>query len=553
MSMIQVTNVSFAYEGSPVPVFDNVSFRIDTDWKLGFTGRNGRGKTTFLKLLMGEYEYSGTIRSDAVFDYFPFEVKDPSQDTILTAGEVCPDYEYWRLVKELSKLRVEEEVLFRPFKTLSQGEQTKVLLALLFLRQQHFLLIDEPTNHLDMEARQVAAEYLSRKKGFILVSHDRAFLDRAVDHMLVINKGNIEVQKGNFSSWYENKQRQDAFEMEENERLKKDIRRLKTAALRTGQWADDVEGTKLGKRNAEAAAQGKFLGTRAYIGEKSRKLQQRRKNLERRQEQALREKSELLHNMEIAEDLKLFPQRWHQERLAVFNGGRIVYRMGASAGSFFGEEASDELGRFGEDSGDAGNDSVRIVLENLHLEIRRGERLVLQGKNGSGKSSILKVLFQMAGAPEREIMAGHRFQESNYAQDAGLPEYQGEGFAAKGLKISYISQDTSGLKGSLREYAIAWGVEESLLKMVLRKLDFSRDQLELPIETFSQGQKKKVLIARSLCEQAHLYLWDEPLNYVDVYSRMQIEELILKFQPTMVLIEHDRAFAEKVADRFYLV
>lgn len=521
MSMIQVTNLSFAYEGSPVPVFDKVSFRIDTDWKLGFTGRNGRGKTTFLKLLMGKYEYSGTIQSDAVFDYFPFEVEDPFQDTLLIAGEVCPDYEYWRLVKELSKLQVEEEVLFRPFNTLSQGEQTKVLLALLFLRQQHFLLIDEPTNHLDMEARQVAAEYLSRKKGFILVSHDRAFLDRAVDHMLVINKGNIEVQKGNFSSWYENKQRQDAFEMEENERLKKDIRRLKTAALRTGQWADDVEGTKLGKRNAEAAAQGKFLGTRAYIGEKSRKLQQRRKNLERRQEQAIQEKSELLHKIETAEELKLYPQRWHQERLAVLNGGRIVYR--------------------------------RIVLENLHLEIRRGERLVLQGKNGSGKSSILKVLLQMAGAAEYEMMDGKLLQESNHAQGTGLPEYQGEGFAAKGLKISYISQDTSGLKGSLREYAIAWGVEESLLKMVLRKLDFSRDQLELPMETFSQGQKKKVLIARSLCEQAHLYLWDEPLNYVDVYSRMQIEELILKFQPTMVLIEHDRVFAEKVADRIYLV
>lgn len=543
MSMIQVTNLSFAYEGSLVPVFENVSFRIDTDWKLGFTGRNGRGKTTFLKLLMGEYEYGGQIRSDAVFDYFPFPTEHPEQDTLVTAGEVCPDYEYWKLVKELFRLQVQEEVLFRPFKTLSQGEQTKVLLALLFLRQQHFLLIDEPTNHLDMEARDVVADYLSRKKGFILVSHDRAFLDRAVDHMLVINKRNIEVQKGNFSSWYENKQRQDAFESEENERLKKDIRRLKAAALRTGQWADDVEGTKLGRRNAEASAQGKFLGTRAYIGEKSRKLQQRRKNMERRQEQAIQEKLELLHNMETAEELKLFPQSWHQERLAVLNGGKILYRTEHSVGSLY------------EDEGSGGTESPcsagKVVLENLHLEVCRGERLVLQGKNGSGKSSILKVLLQMAGMPEHEIAAVQPNHRNGIGQRILLPEYQGEGFVGRGLKISYISQDTSGLRGSLRDYAIAWGVEESLLKMVLRKLDFSRDQLELPMETFSQGQKKKVLIARSLCEKAHLYLWDEPLNYVDVYSRMQIEGLILKFRPTMVLIEHDRAFAKKVADRIY--
>ena len=164
MSMIQVKNLTFSYEGSPEPVFEDVSFCIDTDWKLGFTGRNGRGKTTFLKLLMGEYEYRGSIQTNAVFDYFPYSPEDEDQDTILVAGEVCPDYDYWRLVRELSRLKVEEEVLYRPFNSLSQGERTKILLALLFLRESHFLLIDEPTNHLDQEGRAVMAEYLIRKK-----------------------------------------------------------------------------------------------------------------------------------------------------------------------------------------------------------------------------------------------------------------------------------------------------------------------------------------------------------------------------------------------------
>ena len=98
--------------------------------------------------------------------------------------------------------------------TLSHGEQTKILLAILFARENHFLLIDEPTNHLDMEARDVVRDYLSGKEGFILVSHDRYFLDGCIDHILAVNRQEINIEKGNFSSWWENKQRRDIFERE---------------------------------------------------------------------------------------------------------------------------------------------------------------------------------------------------------------------------------------------------------------------------------------------------------------------------------------------------
>ena len=121
-----------------------------------------------------------------------------------------------------------------------------MLLALLFTRENHFLLIDEPTNHLDMKTRAVLREYLNTKKGFILVSHDRNFIDGCVDHVLVINRESIEVQQGNFSSWQENKRKQDACELAENERLKKDIKRLTESAKEAGQWADKVESTKIG-------------------------------------------------------------------------------------------------------------------------------------------------------------------------------------------------------------------------------------------------------------------------------------------------------------------
>ena len=120
---------------------------------------------------------------------------------------------------------------------------------------------------------------------------------------------------------------------------------------------------------------------------------------------------------------------------------------------------------------------------------------------------------------------------------------------ASGLVVSYVPQDTSFLAGSLRGYAAARGIPEPLFLALLRKLDFAREQFEKDLSAFREGQKKKVLLAASLCEQAHLYVWDEPLNYIDLLSRVQIEELILRGNPTILFVEHDRMFREKVATR----
>ncbi|MDE6063048.1 MAG: ATP-binding cassette domain-containing protein, partial [Lachnospiraceae bacterium] len=92
-------------------------------------------------------------------------------------------------------------------------------------------------------------------------------------------------------------------------------------------------------------------------------------------------------------------------------------------------------------------------------------------------------------------------------------------------------------------------LEETLFLTILRKLDFSREQFEKHMENYSEGQKKKVLLAASLCEKAHLYIWDEPLNFIDVFSRIQLEELILKWKPTLLFVEHDKAFVDKVATK----
>lgn len=488
MSLINVTNLTFAYEGSYDNIFENVSFQIDTDWKLGFTGRNGRGKTTFLNLLLGKYEYNGSISANVTFEYFPYEMQDPESFTIDIIKEISPNSMDWEIMKEVSLLDIDDDVLYRQFNTLSKGEQTKALLAAMFLKENSFLLIDEPTNHLDAEGRKKLSSYLAKKKGFILISHDRAFLDNCIDHILAINKTNIEIQRGNFSSWWRNKELQDSFELAENEKLKKDIGRLSSSAKRTTVWSDRVESSKNGTTNSGSKLD------KGYVGHKAAKMMKRAKNIESRQQDMIDEKSKLLKNIESNESLKIAPLTFYDKKLVELTDVAIEY-------------------------------DDRIVCEGVSFTIEQGEKIAIQGKNGSGKSSILKLIY------------GEDIPHSGIVKRNNR------------LIISYVSQNTSDLDGNLSEYADKHRIEESLFKSLLRKLDFSREQFEKNIEDFSGGQKKKVLLAKSLCERAHLYIWDEPLNFIDVISRMQIEKLLIEHEPTILFVEHDSTFCENVATK----
>ena len=357
MSLIQVSNLTFAYEGSYENIFENVNFQIDTNWRLGFTGRNGRGKTTFLNLLLGKYEYRGSISASVAFSYFPYPVVDGSVLAMDAVEAMYPDYEYWRLQREMAKLQLDDEVLYRPYDTLSNGEQTKLQLAVLFSKENNFLLIDEPTNHLDIRGRELVSQYLRGKKGFILVSHDRSFLDGCVDHILSINRSDIQVCKGNFSTWMENKQRQDDFERAENEKLKKEISRLEETAREKAQWADTAEGRKIG---ADPLKVDKPKNYRPYQGAKAAKAMARAKAIQQRQTAAIEEKSRLLKNIERSDTLKIFQTAFHSDRLAELRDVTIAY----------GREP---------------------VCQHISFAIRQGERIALQGANGCGKSSILKL------------------------------------------------------------------------------------------------------------------------------------------------------------------
>ncbi|MFR7553215.1 MAG: ATP-binding cassette domain-containing protein, partial [Acutalibacteraceae bacterium] len=370
-----------------------------------------------------------------------------------------------------------------PYSTLSFGERTKVLLAILFIRENSFLLIDEPTNHLDTAARGTLARYLKTKRGFILVSHDRAFLDAVVDHVISINRADITVMRGNFTTWQQEKDREDQFELQQSEKLKKDVKRLEAAAKRSAEWSDRKEKTKNGAYDS------------GFVGHKAAKMMKRSKSIEARRSEALSEKSALLKNIESADTkLAVATLRHPKALLAEARDLSVDYGTGP-------------------------------VFPPLRFEIRRGERVALQGRNGCGKSSILKLL------------CGEDIPHTGTLE------------TASGLIVSYIPQSAEGLSGTLSDFCTAGGVDESLFKAILRKLEFQRAQFEKRMEEFSEGQKKKVLIAKSLCEKAHLLVWDEPLNFIDVISRMQLEALLISAAPTVVFVEHDRRFVENTATK----
>ena len=233
---------------------------------------------------------------------------------------------------------------------------------------------------------------------------------------------------------------------------------------------------------------------KGYIGHKAAKMMKRSISAQNRKEKAIEEKSKLLKNLEVVDNLKINSLKNRSGHLIEVHNLKISY-----------------------DNND--------VVSNINFYLEDGDRLQLKGKNGSGKSSIIKLLL------------------------GDSINYQGNLHIQSGLKISYVSQETSHLSGKLNDFIKDNNIDEVLFKAILRKMDFEREQFEKYLDSYSEGQKKKVLLAKSICEQANIYIWDEPLNYIDIFSRMQIEDLIKRYNLTMIFVEHDEVFSNEIATK----
>ncbi|KRL04455.1 ribosomal protection-like ABC-F family protein [Liquorilactobacillus oeni] len=492
MTKIEIKNLTFGFNIREQTLFENISLTMDTNWKLGLIGRNGRGKTTFLKLLQGEYPYDGKIERQVAFTYFPQKINDKQQLTYYLLQELSA-FEDWKLKKELNLLHLNPDILWRSFDSLSGGEQTKVLLAVLFADEFNFPLIDEPTNHLDLLARKQVAHYLQEKrKGFIVVSHDRSFVNSIVDHVLALEKKQVVLSQGNYAIYEEQKNMRDSFEEEENVKLKKEIGRLKKTSSEKAQWAHGREKDKYG--SPSKLGSGAVYDT-GFIGARAARTMKRSKTLVKRMEKETAAKEKLLKNIEKNESLKMNFKPSHHELLLKAENLQLFFEN-------------------------------KPLFAPVNFELRRGERLLLKGRNGAGKSSLVKYLLNdFKGTAKGNIIK---------------PQV---------LKYSYVRQDYEDNKGTLQQFAKRYQLDYTDLANNLHKLGVERDAFETPIEKMSMGQKKRVELAKSLAASAELFIWDEPLNYLDVFNQEQLEELIKTVKPTMLIVEHDDAFIKNIVTK----
>jgi lincosamide and streptogramin A transport system ATP-binding/permease protein len=495
MSSFALSNIRLHFPGHEAPIFEGLTLRINSRWRCGLVGRNGRGKTTLLNILSGEIQPdSGDLALPVKALLLPRA--NPSSDVRardVIRNAVAPfqamedeppgGYDFdSRLEKECSLLGIGLPMLERPFCSLSGGEQARAMIAALFLHRDTFPLLDEPTDHLDLAGRERLAAYLRTRSGFLLASHDRDLLDACTDHTIAITRTGVDVFNGRYSSWMERMALRDETERRRSEKIEREVRELSDAARERRGWSFEREA---GKRSA---ADSGFEGARAA------RVMKRARAIERRIDRELEEKRSLLLDRETVYPLCIEPPR----RLP-----GIVARLDGVTVGFGGSP----------------------LQEGVSLEIRKGERIALKGPNGCGKTSLLRML-----AGEIAPAAGSVYRSPS-------------------LAIAVARQHPLWNEGNLRPLVRNARIDETRFRTILGALGVTGEVFERPLETFSYGQRKKVELARALAIPADLHLWDEPTNAIDLYAREELERAVLEAEPTMLFIDHDSAFIRSLATR----
>ena len=517
MSTISCDNMSFHYDDPFCEVFSSVSIAIDTAWRCAVVGRNGRGKTTLLDLVRGRRRPSlGQISVPCEVCHFPARTTRLERPTLQVIKDAVAPFARWEkemarltlkgdekslarygeiaetfaekggyeieaaIERELALIGMPSEILAQPFNTLSGGERTRALIVALFLKKNTYPLIDEPTNHLDLAGRMYLAEYLAKKPGFMLVSHDRHLLDGCADHILSIDGRGVKLHSTDFVHWREQMALEEEHERRRDARLRRQIRSLEHAARQRRTWSQRKEKEKIGASD------------KGFVSHQAARQMKRALSIERRLQSMLSEKKQLLRGRDKERHLKLDVDAAAPDFL--LSAGDVAVDLGG-----------------------------RKIFADLSFTVQRGERVAVVGPNGCGKITLLRAI-----AGEVSLADG----------SLHVPAH---------IKIVRAYQTPRWQEGDLRTLLQREGIEEPRFRTILGSMGVTGEVFERPLETFSQGERKKVDLCRSFLEPSHLLLWDEPLNYIDLLSREQIEEVVLSSKPTLLFVEHDRWFIERVA------
>ena len=504
--LVGLNNVTFEF-GARVIVHD-ATWHIQPGERIGLIGYNGTGKSTLLKLLVGEYQSSegsversrGTTIGYLHQDLLSFDTNDSILEVAMSAFERVKQlereidilgkkleetsdekilHEYSDKLHEMETLdgysihhRTEEVLqglgfanndLQRPYKEFSGGWRMRVLLAKMILQQPDVLLLDEPTNHLDLPSIEWLEKYLQHYKGsVVIVSHDKYFLDRMVTKIVELYQQELHIYTGNYSFYETEKQQRIELQQRAYENQQEYIRQ-----------------------------QERFIERFRAKATKAAQAQSAMKRLEKldRVEQVELERPNLKINFRVDKQ-----------------PGKIIATL---------KHATKKFGN-------------NVIIENANAEIDRGDKVALIGANGKGKSTLLRMI---AGTEsfDGERIWGHNVQESFYAQHQ-----------LEALNINNTVLDEMKEAGSQKT--------ELELRSLLGCFLFSGDDVEKKIKVLSGGEKARVALAKVIISKANFLMLDEPTNHLDIHSVDLLAEALNKYEGTIILVSHDRYFISKTAN-----
>ncbi|MDR2008507.1 MAG: ABC-F family ATP-binding cassette domain-containing protein [Alphaproteobacteria bacterium] len=473
--LIQISNAYKAFSGKLL--FQNVSFNIDDRDKIGLIGINGAGKSTLIKILMGLEELDvnpntrtvGNINknSDVRVGYLSQHSNLNPDNTILQELAPLVDVsEEYKIHIALGEVGLEEILWHNQISTLSGGQQTKVSLCKILLEEPSLLILDEPTNHLDLEAIEWLESFLKNyKKAFLLISHDKYFLDNTVSRIFEIEGNTLKAYKGNYSDFVIQKEIFLSGALKQFTQEQEQIKKLEEFVLKY----------KAGQKSKQARGRQKFLD-----------------------------------RMEKADNPIIKNKTMRLQFIAGEASTKKVVEIKGLAKSF----------------GD------NLLFKNFNLTLEKGDRIALIGRNGIGKSTILRIINNLEAADSGEVSFGEK------------------------LKIGYFDQHHAGLyleNTALEEIINNFDVSEEAARGLLGQMLFSQDDVFKKVKALSGGERARISLLKLILQKPNFLILDEPTNHLDIYSREILEEAFDGFEGTILAVSHDRSFLANVVDKICVI
>ncbi|MGR4029070.1 ABC-F type ribosomal protection protein, partial [Bacillus sp. ZZQ-131] len=502
-------------------IFENISLEIKNGERVGLVGRNGSGKTTIFGLLTGmESLDTGAIHMkkgtrighvaqipkfdeamtvyDVLSSAFKVE-KELEKEMHALEKNMAEEQEQSSLQKLMERYGVIQEkfaflggyeieanimkvanglqvtnLFSRVFTELSGGEQTKVSLAYMLLQKPDLLLLDEPTNHLDLFAVEWLEQFLKEYNGTVMViSHDRYFLDEVVTKIFDLEDGAIHVYHTNYSQFVEEKEGRLLQEFQAYQEQQKKIKKMKEAIKRLREWANQANPPNEG-------------------------LHKRARNMERALERIEKLKRPILERKQMGLQFE------GQER-----SGKDVVVMKEVSKGFAG----------------------RPLFEQANLHVRFQERAAIVGRNGTGKTTLLKLLLKEMEPEAGAIRVG------------------------SSVKIGYLSQHTyENMKSNVLEaFRENVTVTEGEARHILAKFLFYGPAVFKKVTQLSGGEKMRLRLAQLMYQDINFLILDEPTNHLDIESREVLEEALEQYNGTILAVSHDRYFLNKLFEKTYWI